>query len=133
MADMGFMFWPLMFSALVVVALTVWSVSQLVGRNASPDVRTKAWIDAILFWGGFAMITGVLGTLLGIIEAARSIEIAGGVQARLAWGGIRVASGTSALGATILAMASLAWFALQLRWRLLTARTSGAKQAATSA
>lgn len=130
MRDMGYILWPLMFSALVVMALTLWSISQLIGDRASPDVRTKAWIDAILFWGGFALITGVLGTLLGIIEAARSIEIAGEAPTNLVWGGIRVASGSSALGAVILALASLAWFALQLRWRLLAAKTAGAKQVA---
>lgn len=132
MRDLGFMLWPLVFSALVVVGLTLWSASQLIGEKAAADIRTKAWIDAILFWGGFALITGILGTLLGLIEASRSIELAGEAQSSVVWGGIRIASGTSVLGGVILAMASLAWFALQLRWRLLAAKTAGAKRVAAS-
>jgi biopolymer transport protein ExbB/TolQ len=84
-------------------------------------MSTKAWLDSILFWGGFALISGVLGTLVGIIVAARAIETAGGVSSPILWGGIRVALLTATFGTLILALASILWFALQLRWRLLVA------------
>lgn len=119
--SLGFIRWPLAFSFLAVVVLAVWSASKLVGEGASPDLRTKAWLDAILFWGGFAVITGVLGTLIGIIIAAQSIEAAGSVATTLIWGGIKVAMLSAALGMLILAFAALLWFVLQLRWRLLVA------------
>jgi flagellar motor component MotA len=89
--------------------------------GASPEPTIKAWIDAILFWGGFAVICGVLGTLIGIILASQSIEAAGEVSPVLVWGGIKVAFLTSVFGILILAFAALSWFGLQLRWRLLTA------------
>ena len=119
--QMGVIRWPLAFSLLAVVLLTALSASRLVRSDASPDLLTKAWLDAILFWGGFAVISGVLGTLVGIIIAAQSIELAGEVEATLVAGGIKVALTSSAAGVLILAFAALVWFLLQVRWRLLLA------------
>ena len=112
--------WPLTFSLLAVVALALRSL-RLVRPGARPDLHAKAWIDAILFWGGFAAVSGVLGTLIGIIIAAQAIETAGGFSSALVWGGIKVALLSSALGTLILAFASLLWFGLQFRWRFLIA------------
>jgi len=117
----GFIRWPLTFTFLAVVILALWSAAKLFRPGATPDLRSKAWVDAILFWGGFAVITGVLGTLIGIIIASQAIEAAGDVSAPLVWGGIKVAMLSSALGMMILAFAALLWFVLQLRWRLLVA------------
>lgn len=117
----GFIRWPLTFSFLAVVILAVWSAAKLFRPRATPDLRSKAWVDAILFWGGFAVISGVLGTLVGIIIASQAIEAAGDVSTPLVWGGIKVAMLSSALGMMILAFAALLWFVLQLRWRLLVA------------
>ena len=47
--------------------------------------------------------------------------LAGEVRATLVAGGIKVALLSSALGTLILAVASLLWFGLQLRWRFLIA------------
>ena len=118
---MGFIRYPLGFSLLAVLALSCWSGIRLLESEVGPGLRTKAWIDAILFWGGFALIAGVLGTLLGIIIAAQSIEYAGTVEPSLVWGGVKVAMLSSAFGTLILAMAALSWFLLQLRWRFLVA------------
>ena len=117
----GFIRWPLTFSLVVVVLMAGWSGIRLFRSDAAPDLRTKAWIDAVLFWGGFALITGVLGTLVGIIIASQAIEAAGDISTPLVWGGIKVALLSSAFGALILGFAALLWFALQLRWRLLRA------------
>ena len=117
--SMGFMRYPLTFSLLVVTGLALLSAARVFRPGALPDRHTKAWIDAILFWGGFAVICGVLGTLVGIIIAAQSIEAAGQVSTSLVWGGIKVALLTSAFGMLIMAFAALLWFGLQLRWRLL--------------
>ena len=117
---LGVIRWPLTFSMLAVVVLALWSL-RLVRPGAMPDRHAKTWIDAILFWGGFAAVTGVLGTLVGIIIAAQAIETVGGLSDTLVWGGIKVALLSSALGTLILAFASLLWFGLQFRWRFLIA------------
>lgn len=124
--SLGKIRWPLLVSMLVIVGLTLGSARRLIGANASPSARTKAWIDAILFWGAFATIAGILGTLVGTVTAANAIQLAGEVQASVVWDGIRIALQSSAIGVVILALASLAWFGLQLRWRLLAARSTEA-------
>ncbi len=119
--DMGFIRLPLIFSFLVVVGLALWSAIKLFRPQATPDLQTKAWLDAILFWGGFATISGLLGTLVGFTIATQSVEAAGEVNVTLMWGGIKVSMLGSLFGVLILAFAALLWFVLQLRWRLLVA------------
>ena len=118
---LGFIRFPLAFSLIAVIGLSAWSGVRLLEPQEGRSLRTKAWIDAILFWGAFAVITGVLGTLIGIIVAAQSIEMAGAVDTSLAWGGIKIAMLSSAFGTLILVLAALLWFGLQLRWRFLVA------------
>jgi hypothetical protein len=109
------------FSLMAVIVLSAWSAWKLLVKRESADIRMKAWIDAILFWGGFAVVSGVLGTLVRIIVAAQRIEASGSIETVLLWGGIKIALLTSALGVMILGLAAVCWFALQLRWRLLLA------------
>jgi len=120
--DIGFIRWPLAFSLLAVIALAAFAALRLFRAGATPDLPTKTWLDAILFWGGFAAISGVLGTFVGFIVTAQSIEAAGYVNTTLVWGGIKVTMLSSTFGMMIMGLAALIWFVLQLRWRLLLAR-----------
>jgi len=122
--DMGFMRYPLAFTVLVIFALTSYSTVQLYKPGAWADLRTKTFLDGILFWGVFATITGVLGSLIGIVIAAQAIERAGAVSGPLIAGGFKVAMLTSIFGVLILGAASLTWYGLQLRWRLLEAKAA---------
>jgi len=127
---LGMIRWPLTLSLFAVVALSALSCFRLFKPGAWGDLRSKVWVDAVLFWGGFAMVSGVLGTVVGVIVAAQAIEAAGAVSTALLWGGIKVALLSSALGLAILFFSSLAWFALQLRWRMLVAGESNGEVAA---
>lgn len=119
--DVGFIRYPLAFSMIVVVVLSLVSAVRLMENGAQASPLTKTWLDSILFWGGFAAISGVLGSLVGIIIAFQSIEKAGAVQATLVAGGVKVALLSSTFGVLTLAFAALLWFVLQLRWRALAA------------
>lgn len=121
LVDMGFIRWPLTFSLMAVIGLGLMSVATLFGRNAAAGVVAKTWVDAILFWGGFAAISGVLGSIIGVIIALQSIEAAGAVSATLVAGGIKVALMSSAMGVLMLGFAAVLWFTLQFRWRVLQA------------
>lgn len=122
---MGFIRYPLSVSTLIIVALTVYSAVRLFEGGARPDPMTKTWLDAILFWGAFSLVTGILGTLVGIVVAAHFIEGAAAVSTALVWGGIKVALYSSVFGVLVLAASSLAWFGLQLRWRYLLREETG--------
>lgn len=50
--------------------------------------KAPGWVKEI---GLIALMTGLLGTMLGMSGAAESIHAAGGVSQGLLWGGIRVA------------------------------------------
>jgi hypothetical protein len=114
--------WPLLFSTLIMGAVAAYSAGRLLRPTSVADRLTKAWVDAVLFWGAFAMVTGVLGTLVGIVISAQSIERAGAVSPALVWGGIKVALYSSVLGTLVLGASAVLWFGLQLRWRFLDAR-----------
>jgi hypothetical protein len=94
LAQGGFIMYPLYAAGAAVVGYAVSAALRLRERPATaaagataPDPRLEATIDGVLFWGVFAVVLGVLGTLVGIVQAARAIELAGSVQASLAWGG----------------------------------------------
>jgi hypothetical protein len=126
--SLGYIRYPITFSLLAVIALALLSAGRLFRPGAVPDRYTKAWIDAVLFWGGFALVCGVLGTLVGIsigahqLEGGLSIPAEGGgmeATAPLIWGGLKVALTPSIYGHVTLAFAGLLWFALQLKWRFM--------------
>lgn len=126
----GFIRWPLTASLLAVVGLTMLSTYRLYRPGAWGDQRSKVWLDAILFWGGFATVSGVLGTVVGMVVAAQSIEAAGDVSTTLLWGGIKIALLSSVFGLLILATSALAWFGLQFRWRMLVAEEANGEVSA---
>ncbi len=126
---MGFIRYPLTVSSVVIVALVLYSTVRLFEGDARALPMTRTWMDSILFWGGFSLVTGILGTLVGIVMAAQSIEQAGTVSPTLVWGGIKVALYSSVFGLLVLALASLAWFVLHLRWSLLSSRDAGERMA----
>lgn len=99
----GVMMYPIALSAVAALAYAGWSAWRLWRGDARVDARVEAGVDGILFWGGFALLLGILGTVIGIARAAQTIEILGEVHATLVWGGIKVALITTIWGAVILA------------------------------
>ena len=53
--EVGFIRWPLAFSFMTVVGLGLFSAVRLFRPGAMADLYTKAWLDAILFWGGLRL------------------------------------------------------------------------------
>lgn len=127
---LGFIRWPLAFSLLSVLFLSGLSTYRLFRPGAWGDLRSKVWVDAILFWGAFAVVSGALGTVVGVVLAAQSIEAAGEVSTTLVAGGMKVALLSAAFGLLILFFSSLIWFGLQFRWRMLVAGESNGEVAA---
>jgi hypothetical protein len=121
---MGFSRFPLVLCLALVVVFGLWSAFKLYRPGASPDPRTKAWVDAVLFWGGIAMLVGILGFLIGVIvvlqgyEAGSPTTMGTGAKAGLL---------SSSFGTVVFGFAALLWFFLQLRWRLLLAAAADAQ------
>ncbi len=68
--------------------------------------KAPGWVKEI---GLLALITGILGTVLGMMGAADSIVAAGGVSTVLVWAGLRVAFITTLYGLVIY------WLSLVIR------------------
>ncbi len=57
----GFTRWPMSFCFVLLAILGLWSAFKLFRPGASPDLRTKAWLDGVLVWGFLAFLIGLLG------------------------------------------------------------------------
>lgn len=111
--DGGFIMYPLLAVTAAVIGYSV-SAARALRSASGPDPRLEATIDGVLFWGGFGVVLGVIGSLIGIVQAARIIEAAGGiVEPILIWGGIRAALSSTIVALPVFALAALAWFALR--------------------
>lgn len=118
----GVMMYPIAISAVAALGFAGWSAWRLWRGDPRVDARVEAGVDGILFWGGFALLLGILGTVIGIARAAQAIEMLGEVHTSLVWGGIKVALITTIWGAVILAASAFLWFLLRARCRALLAR-----------
>lgn len=127
--DMGVIRYPVTFSWIAVLGLAAYSGSRVFGWNPRSDLVTKAWIDSVFFWGGFGMLSGMLGTLVGWVITAQVVENVETVSVQILSGGLKVSLISSVLGALLLCLSALLWFALQFRWRVLRAEASGDTEA----
>lgn len=115
---LGFVRWPMTLCFLAVVLLGFWAALKLFRPEASPELRTKAWLDGVLVWGFLAFLSGILGGVVGIILAIQAIEAEGRVVGTAMAPGIKMTLLSLAFGTMILGFALLLWYVLQLRWRL---------------
>ena len=108
----GLIMYPLLAATVAVLGYGVAAVRGVRTATGS-DPRLEATIDGVLFWGGFSVVLGLIGTLVGVVQAAQAIELAGGAEPLLVWGGIRVALSSTILAMLVFGVASIVWFALR--------------------
>lgn len=115
--DGGLIMWPLLAVALGVIALSVRAALALRTPGTSGEAPR---LTSILFWGSVALLLGALGTVVGLMVAARHIAAAGGASAALIWSGVGVTLTTLVFGILIFLLAGLLWLGLDAwRWRTL--------------
>lgn len=113
----GFPMWFVLGAAVAGLALAV-DAGRKVAADAGGAGGLRAEIDGVLFWGGFASVLGVIGTLVGVSLTARSLAAgAGDAPASLVWGGLRVALIPTVFGFLVLAVCLLAWYGLRTALR----------------
>ncbi|HUF75995.1 MAG TPA: MotA/TolQ/ExbB proton channel family protein [Longimicrobiales bacterium] len=112
-SDGGFMMWPITLCAVAVVALAGRAAWRMRSGSTEPLAAVRAGIDGVLFWGAYASVLGVLGTVVGITIAAQAVEAVGEAHARLIGGGIKVALITTIYGMLILLGGAPLWFGLR--------------------
>lgn len=108
----GVPMWFILGAGLVGLALAIDAGRKvLAGAADAPGLRAE--IDGVLFWGAFASVLGLIGTLGGVAVMARYLEQAADASASLIWGGLRVALIPTAFGLVLLALCLLAWYGLR--------------------
>lgn len=114
--DGGLIMWPLVAVALGVIAL---SARAAVALRAPGTAGQAPRLAPILFWGGVALLLGTLGTVVGLMVAARNIAAAGGASAALIWSGVGVTLTSLVFGILVFLVAGLLWLPLDT-WRRRT-------------
>lgn len=112
----GFFMWFVLVAGLVALVLAADAGRKLYGGRTEA-AGLPAEVDGVLFWGGFASVLGLIGTLGGVAVMARSLERAGEASAAVVWGGIRVALIPTAFGLIVLGLSLLAWYGLRVALR----------------
>jgi biopolymer transport protein ExbB/TolQ len=112
----GYSMWPIVVAAVLVVISSIRSWLALRSDATQPE-SVRGAVDGVLFWGGFAATVGVLGTVVGVAQAARAIGAAGSASPALVWSGLGVTLVTSMFGLTVLLVSLLLWYALRVRAR----------------
>lgn len=107
-ADMGLIRWPMLIAAAFLLLQIARAVAS--ARNPTGAVRAR---HAVLVWGLLNALLGVLGTVLGLAVAARSVAQAGRIEPTVLGGGLQIALSPSILGLLLLTLAVVAWLVLQ--------------------
>lgn len=109
----GVLMWPVLAAGMAVVIQTAraWRARRYAGhRSPAPDTT----VDSLLFWGAFATVVGLIGTLVGVGQMARYMESASSVGSSVVWGGLKVTLPPTVLGLAVLTVALCAWASLRL-------------------
>lgn len=109
----GVIMWPVLAAGIAAVVQTgrAWRARRGAdGRTPRPSSTT----DSILFWGAFATVVGVIGTLVGVGLMASYMEGASGVPASVVWSGLKVALVPTVFGLAVLTVALCGWASLRL-------------------
>ncbi len=116
----GPLMFPLALIVLVLFGIIIRTVWHLYIRNGFDAAVIQNCLDGLLFWGGFAVIIGILGSAVGYHKAMTAIVRRGLVNPVAVWIGSAEGMVTSITGLLILAGAGACWYVL--RWQYLQGR-----------
>jgi len=116
----GVMMWLLVLIALVLFGIVLRALWHLFVRRGSDAAVIQNCLDGLLFWGGFAVIIGVLGSAIGYHKVMTVVIARGVVNPRALWIGSAEGMVSSIAGLLVLAGAGALWYLL--RWQYLRNR-----------
>lgn len=115
--NMGYIVYPITFCGIMVAALAARAFMRLRDGGSGQVTLVRPTIDGTLFWGAYAAVLGVFGTVLGMIVAAQAVEAVNVIEPRLVFGGIKIALTSTMYGMFIFLVAALMWLGLRSRHR----------------
>jgi hypothetical protein len=98
----------------ILLAVTVYFVVLIGSGKAAGKVNFPHRLGYIKAIGLFIFITGILGQLVGLVEAFKVIEEVGDISPSIMAGGLKVSMITTLYGMLIYLISILIWFVLDL-------------------
>ena len=109
----GLLMWPLVFISLILFGIVVRTLWHLFVRGGTDAAVIQSCLDRLLFWGGFAVIIGMLGSAVGYHKAMMSLVTRGLANPRAVWIGSAEGLVSSIAGILVLAGAGACWYLLR--------------------
>lgn len=100
-----------------VLAISVYFIITIASGRATEKKNFRHQLSYVKSAGLFTMITGILGQLIGLLEAFRAIERVGDISPAILAGGLKVSMITTLYGIIVYLLSILIWFMLDL-WYL---------------
>lgn len=99
--------------SLLLLSMLAWAIYHFVlavSKHKASFEREKHQLKHVKSIGLFAMITGILGQLIGLYTAFSAIEKAGDISPSLLAGGFKISMITTLYGMIIFLLSLLIWF-----------------------
>jgi hypothetical protein len=114
-----------MMFVLVCITLVIWGLVlrtlwHLFVRGGSNAPVIQSCLDGLLFWGGLAIIIGVLGSVVGYHKIMTALVKRGVANPIAIWIGSAEGLVSSIAGLLVLAVAGACWYLL--RWQFVRGR-----------
>lgn len=103
--------------ALAMLFYTVKTALVLFNTDTAASTVRPASLYYIRFFGMMALVSGVLGQMIGLYEAMKHIAAQGGIPQGVLAGGIKVSSICTLYGFIVFLIAHLIWFVLDLKFK----------------
>ena len=116
----GVLMYPLLLIVCVLIGIIVRAMWNFFIQGGTDTAVIQNCLDGLLFWGGFAVLIGVLGSAVGYHKAMSTIAAFGVVNPRAVWIGTAEGMVPTITGLLVLAGAGSFWYLL--RWNFLRNR-----------
>ncbi len=98
----------------IIVAVSIYYAIAIANGKAKEKVNFKHQLKYIKSLGLFTMITGILGQLIGLMDAFRAIEQMGDISPGILAGGLKISLITTLTGIIFYLISIVIWFTLDL-------------------
>jgi sorbitol-specific phosphotransferase system component IIC len=98
----------------IMLAIAVYFFVRIISGKATDQSNFSHRLTYVKSVGLFTMITGILGQLIGLLEAFKAIERVGDISPAMLAGGLKVSMITTLYGILIYLFSILIWFLLDL-------------------
>jgi hypothetical protein len=116
-AQGGILMLPMVLITLVLAGIVLRALWHLYVRGGSNAVAIQSCLDSLVFWGGFAVVIGVLGSAIGYHRVINAVIARGILNPRALWIGTAEGMVSTIAGLLVLMAAGAAWYLL--RWQHL--------------